>query len=559
MSQKPLERLNYFNGQRLEASDLKVEQEYHIAVRRWLNKSLYSPGIARGLEVRAAPGPRVLVSPGLALDAEGHEIILWEEQPVDVVGDARHHQGSGSDAEVEGLYLTIRYDERLTADAPCVCAPTGKNQKTGQRAASGGPSRVLARPLFAWRAFLPHESSGEVVLAQVELNDTCSEVHQINTGVRRYVGAASAAKVRQYALEGEREVSCIPKEWFLNPQAPNDVVSTGKVFFHIRGRQPNAVTLYLRGERLSSLHYTELASHAHSLDVQLAQANDGMHRHALGEHETYGNLAAHTHPVAAEYTNLENALPPIPHGVDDRSFANVLDGAFWDAGMLFIGSGGALAGVNRTGTSAATGKKRLVISPVFALDGEKAFGTAPRPHITGEFPHADTATINTAQENPVHVHKIGRQNGVDELTPANDPQSAHTHAFTAKSVGVAGAVDPNNPSLRARTGLPLTHVSDLEVWIGRTGLPATNHTANILSQLASGNSAWAGGVRLGNASDGHVFVQRGTGSIRLDFLPGVAFTEGEYSIELRVKERLDSNGQTKLPNGGRVIYNLYIE
>jgi hypothetical protein len=123
MTEKPLERLNYYNGQRLEASDLKLEQEYHIRVRRWLNKSLYSAGIARGLEVHAEiaidpskkPAPVVVVSPGLALDAEGHEIILWEEERVVVVGDARHHAGSASEAEVDGLYLTIRYDEELTS------------------------------------------------------------------------------------------------------------------------------------------------------------------------------------------------------------------------------------------------------------------------------------------------------------------------------------------------------------------------------------------------------------------------------------------------------------
>lgn len=53
MNEKPLERLNYYNGQRLEASDFKTEQEYHIRTRRWLNKSLYTAGIARGLEVRS--------------------------------------------------------------------------------------------------------------------------------------------------------------------------------------------------------------------------------------------------------------------------------------------------------------------------------------------------------------------------------------------------------------------------------------------------------------------------------------------------------------------------
>src|SRR6266513_2034651 len=75
MIERPLDRLNYYNGQRLEAGDLKLEQEYHIRVRRWINKSLCTPGIASGLDIREQKGTRfVIVSPGLALDAEGREI-----------------------------------------------------------------------------------------------------------------------------------------------------------------------------------------------------------------------------------------------------------------------------------------------------------------------------------------------------------------------------------------------------------------------------------------------------------------------------------------------------
>src|SRR5574342_291388 len=112
MNEKPIERLNYFNGLRLEAGDLKVEQEYHMRVRRWLNKSLFSAGIAEGLEVRPNPGnpQQILVSPGLALDAEGREIILLEEEAVDVKGKASPREG-----QVDGNYLTIQYREETLA------------------------------------------------------------------------------------------------------------------------------------------------------------------------------------------------------------------------------------------------------------------------------------------------------------------------------------------------------------------------------------------------------------------------------------------------------------
>src|SRR4029079_13330382 len=88
MSEQPIERMKYYNGQRLEADDLKLEQEYHIRVRRWLNKSLYSAGIAAGLEVKPDLGnlQQVIVGRGLALDQDGREIILLDEQAVQVMG-----------------------------------------------------------------------------------------------------------------------------------------------------------------------------------------------------------------------------------------------------------------------------------------------------------------------------------------------------------------------------------------------------------------------------------------------------------------------------------------
>src|SRR5262245_58358035 len=112
MNEKPLERLNYYNGRPLDAADFKTEQEYHIRTRRWLNKSLYSAGIARGLEVRAIEeGPKkdapfVAVGPGLALDSDGREIILLEEAVIEVCSYA-----GNNDSTVVGNYLVIEYSE----------------------------------------------------------------------------------------------------------------------------------------------------------------------------------------------------------------------------------------------------------------------------------------------------------------------------------------------------------------------------------------------------------------------------------------------------------------
>ena len=82
-----LERLNYFNGQRLTANDLRTEQGHHVGMRRVLNRSLYSAGIVVGLEVEKAPEDKkdptwkhkVIVRRGLAFDHLGREIFVPED------------------------------------------------------------------------------------------------------------------------------------------------------------------------------------------------------------------------------------------------------------------------------------------------------------------------------------------------------------------------------------------------------------------------------------------------------------------------------------------------
>src|SRR5262245_29163462 len=164
MNEKPLERLNYFNGQRLQAADLKLEQDYHIRVRRWLNRSLYSAGIAEGLSVYAIKDqPRVRVTPGLAIDHLGREIILLEEQTLDVVGT--HHDRDG---RCDGPYLTIRYQEEVIGKQDLACNVGGH---PSDRAAWGAPGRILAGAVLELNNDLPNEASGKIPLACLTLTE----------------------------------------------------------------------------------------------------------------------------------------------------------------------------------------------------------------------------------------------------------------------------------------------------------------------------------------------------------------------------------------------------
>ena len=513
MIEKPLERLNYYNGQRLEASDLKLEQDYHIRVRRWLNRSLYSPGIARGLEVREEKGTRnVIISPGLALDAEGHEIILLENAHEIVPGRGRQRAGAASEAEVEGLYLTIRYDEQSVAEERGVCfARASGDDPSRSRPAAGGPARISAQPVFAWRMFLPPDSSGEIVLAQVELDKGCNEVSQVDASVRRYVGALSSAKVRQFALEGERDIAHIP-----GLTAAQQAV--GRIYFHIRGRQPNAITLYLRGERFPTVFYTELGAVKPTLQL-------GVGIETLEPFTTQPDAAyQHRHQVLVQQTQDDEAATDHSHRIFFATEKAVKEDD-WLLGRKIPPGGSGPGG-------------RLQIE----LDYEYQLGA-------GDWDLRQLGEAGGVQgrvEGGRHRHTIPQFN--TEMERISFP---HKHKVSPTgSIDPIGITDPSPPAYSARSGDPLGFVDGVRVLIN--GVDQTN---DILGQLADSNPAdWPPGSKLGDGSGNHALVLKGTGPIRLDFLPDLYFIEGEYYIELRVP--VPANGKA---NGGRLLYNLYIE
>lgn len=80
-----VERLSFFNGQRLFASDLQGVEAFHREMRWLHNKSLHQPGIGAGFAVTGKRDDReVRVGPGYALDSLGREIVLTRErvQPI---------------------------------------------------------------------------------------------------------------------------------------------------------------------------------------------------------------------------------------------------------------------------------------------------------------------------------------------------------------------------------------------------------------------------------------------------------------------------------------------
>src|SRR5580692_5353017 len=132
-----LERITFFNGQRLLAGDLQDLDTYEREMRWLHNMSLHQPGIGSGYAVSGKKGDRqVTISPGYAIDALGREIILTmpDTEQVPPVAD----NGAGQPAF---YYLLVSYppDENLTTSETrsAICADTGVVRRHEQ-------------PVFCW-------------------------------------------------------------------------------------------------------------------------------------------------------------------------------------------------------------------------------------------------------------------------------------------------------------------------------------------------------------------------------------------------------------------------
>jgi hypothetical protein len=85
------ERLNYFHGMLMTEEDFQVEQKYYREKLK-LHNRFHEDGIVCGLLIEQAPAnkadeeckpsPDVFITPGLALDCEGNEIIVCKKHPV---------------------------------------------------------------------------------------------------------------------------------------------------------------------------------------------------------------------------------------------------------------------------------------------------------------------------------------------------------------------------------------------------------------------------------------------------------------------------------------------
>jgi hypothetical protein len=154
-----VKRLNYFNHQFLIETDFQDEQAYHMGMRRRHNRFMHGWGVAEGLVVERKSEREILVSPGMAIDGDGREIVLLEARTVELAPPEK----------TTHVFVVVTYRE----------------EKANERNSTGvaGYTRMLEIPAFSTVQHLPADDGMLIPLARVHLDES-GRIRHIDLSVR---------------------------------------------------------------------------------------------------------------------------------------------------------------------------------------------------------------------------------------------------------------------------------------------------------------------------------------------------------------------------------------
>ena len=162
---KPMTRVNYYDGQLLDADLFKLEQTYTANLTDYHNAALFSPGVVCGLEVTALGGTVFSISEGFAIDDDGRQLVWPCGGPAQTLsGHGICHDGS--------VQVWLRYNQTL------IC-------EKGQRAPDCDITSLLPKVVH------DDSSGGAVMIAVLTISGgVITDVDNSKTGVTLNVPAS---------------------------------------------------------------------------------------------------------------------------------------------------------------------------------------------------------------------------------------------------------------------------------------------------------------------------------------------------------------------------------
>jgi hypothetical protein len=167
-----IKRPNYFTSEFLVDKDFIDEQTYHRDMRYRHNQLLHTWGIVDGLTVKKTGDKQVTVSPGMAINKDGKEIILPSDpspQPINL-------SGTGD------VYVTIEYkDIKDEADKDTTSGVINEYR------------RITERPFLESTTSQPTNDGVVILLAKVNLSNN-GNINTLDDSVRIFASAKIAPR-----------------------------------------------------------------------------------------------------------------------------------------------------------------------------------------------------------------------------------------------------------------------------------------------------------------------------------------------------------------------------
>lgn len=219
-----LERIQFFNGQRLFASDLQTLEAFNREMRWLHNQSLHQPGVGSGYAVAGNVGDRqVTIAPGYALDSLGREIILTETETLEIPPVADN--GSGGSV----FYLLA------------VSYPDDTDLKPSETRAGictvPGVVRLREKPVFCWVRLNDNDTNRQPVDRDLKLRITkglfivLGQIEVFNCKLKQPI---CAAQRRSAVPPKQPRIACGVQphpQWVGDQTSGTDQVDLGSVRF----------------------------------------------------------------------------------------------------------------------------------------------------------------------------------------------------------------------------------------------------------------------------------------------------------------------------------------
>jgi hypothetical protein len=122
------ERNNYYYGKLMTVRDYFDEQCYFNEKRWLINRAVHGWGVVCGLEVYESEG-KVFVSPGLAIDCCGREILVCKDKEVELIPTKDKCQGNDDPAKEKEFYIGLEFWACKTEEVQIAPAACGEAEK----------------------------------------------------------------------------------------------------------------------------------------------------------------------------------------------------------------------------------------------------------------------------------------------------------------------------------------------------------------------------------------------------------------------------------------------